>query len=249
MTKIFKGHPWENEEFGPVEYYWYLARGYVINVEFDVNIKPFMTFCADHDLRSNHLMMKVGARLSSEFLPQYVVALNKKAYPARYPAGYIRPISQTGDMLEHVAIREKKSHFSERLIRDDWQELAVWFARKYPRLSVWLSLHGFAREEVRNNYALMVSRNPLRNLGTKVTFSGTHYRTYVLTIPYGDLVTVTFGGPHAFGNIQYYEPFLLKFKTWMEQPENIPDELVKKTYKAVPLRWEKEFAERNKEEK
>ena len=246
---MFKGHPWENDEFGAVEYYWYLARGYVINVGFDVNIKPFMDFCQEHDIRSNHLMMKIGARLSAEFLPQYQVALNKKAYPARYPAGYIRPVHKVGDMLEHVAIREKKNRFYERLIRDDWQELAIWFATHHPRLSVLLARYGFAREEIRNNYALMISRNPLRNLNTKVTFSGTHYRTFVLTIPYGEKVTVTFGGPHAFGNIQYYEPFLLKFKTWMEQPETIPEELIAKEYRAVPLRWEKEFADRNKENK
>lgn len=233
---MFKGHPWEDDEFGPVEYYWYLARGYVINVEFDVAIKPFMDFCRDQGHRSNQLMMKLGARLSTEFLPQYMVALNKKAYPARYPAGYVRPVRPGRDMLEHVAIREKKNHFAERLIRDDWQELAVWIAKNYPRLGVWLSLHGFAREETRNNYALMISRNPLRNLGTKVAFSGTHYRTYVLTIPYGDKVTVTFGGPHAFGNIQYYEPFLLKFKNWMEHPETIPEELLEKEYRAAPAR-------------
>ena len=39
----------------------------------------------------------------------------------------------------------------------------------------------------------------------------------------------------------------MKFKQWMEQPETIPAELRNKPYKAVPLRWEKEFADRNKE--
>ena len=24
---MYKGHPWENDEFGPIEYYWYLASG------------------------------------------------------------------------------------------------------------------------------------------------------------------------------------------------------------------------------
>ena len=115
---MFKGHPWEDDEFGPVEYYWYLARGYVINVEFDVAIKPFMDFCREHGYRSNQLMMKIGARLSTEFLPQYMVALNKKAYPARYPAGYVRPVRPGRDMLEHVGIREKKNRFAERLIRE-----------------------------------------------------------------------------------------------------------------------------------
>ena len=244
---MFKGHPWENDEFGPIEYYWYLARGYVINVGFEVKIKPFMDFCRAYDHRSNQLMMKIGARLSTEHLPQYMVALNKTVYPTRYPAGYVRPVRKDGDMLEHVAIREKRDNFYERLIRDDFQEVSRWFGIHHPRLSVWLAKHLFAREEVRNNYALMITRNPLRNLGSKVTFSGTHYRTFLLTIPYGDTVMVTFGGPHAFGNIQYYEPFLMKFKQWMEQPETIPAELRDKPYKAVPFRWEKEFADRNKE--
>ena len=45
---------------------------------------------------------------------------------------------------------------------------------------------------------------------------------------------MTFGAPHALGNINYYEPFLLKFKTYMENPEQIPRELLEKPYRVAP---------------
>jgi hypothetical protein len=233
---MFPGHPWEGEDFGPVEYEWYLARGYIFNVEFDLNLKPFLDFCRETDQRSNQLLLKIGTRLSAEYLPQLTVALNKKAYPARYPAGYVRPLRPDRDMLEHIGLREKGNHFAERAIRDDWQPLARWFAIEHPKLAVWLGLHIFPAQEVKNNYALLISRNPLRNLGTRVVFHGTDYRTMVLTIPYGNQITATFGGPHAFGNIQHFEPFLIKFKSYMEDPRSIPEDIVRKEYRAVPSR-------------
>lgn len=232
---MFPGHPWQGEEFGPMEYEWYLARGYVFNVEFDVNLKPFLAFCKARGHRSHELTMKIGARLSAAHLPQRCLSLSRRSYPARYPAGYVRPLAEGRDMLEHVAVREKPDGFVERPIRDRMQPLVKWFAVHAPRTSVWLSRRFFASREVKDNYALMISRNPLRGLGTRVVFHGTHYRTYVLTIPFGDRVTVTFGAPHALGNINYYEPFLLKFKTYMEDPEQIPPELLAKPYRAAPL--------------
>ena len=83
---MYPGHAWEGEEFGEVEYEWYLARGYIVNVTFDVNMKPFIDFCKDRGLRSNQMMMKIGTRLSKEHLPQRTLALKKRDYPARFPA-------------------------------------------------------------------------------------------------------------------------------------------------------------------
>ena len=78
--------------------------------------------------------------------------------------------------------------------------------------------------------------NPLRSLGARVVFHGTNYRTFVLTVPFGDKPTATFGAPHALGNINYYEPFLKKFKEYMEDPEKIPQELLEKPYKQAPAK-------------
>jgi len=231
---MFPGHPWAGEEFGPLEYEWYLARGYVFNVEFDVNLTPFIQFCKTAGHRAHELTMKIGARLSAEHLPQRTMALNRRSYPARYPAGYIRPVAEGHDMLEHVAVREKPELFVERVIRDQMQPLVKWFTVHAPRAAVWLGRRFFASREIKDNYALMVTRNPLRNLGTRVVFHGTHYRTFLLCIPFGDRVTVTFGAPHALGNINYYEPFLLKFKTYMEDPGQIPRELLDKPYRVAP---------------
>ncbi len=231
---MFPGHPWEGEEFGPLEYEWYLARGYVFNVEFDVKLAPFIQFCKAGGHRAHDLTMKIAARLSSLHLPQRTMALNRRSYPARYPAGYIRPVGRGRDMLEHIAVREKPDIFAERVIRDQMQPLVRWFQSHLPRTSVWLARRFFGSREIKDNYALMVTRNPLRNLGTRVVFHGTHYRTFLLCIPFGDQVTVTFGAPHALGNINYYEPFLLKFKTYMENPEQIPRELLEKPYRVAP---------------
>lgn len=231
---MFPGHPWEGEDFGAVEYEWYLARGYIFNVEFDVQMKPFIVFCKAHGHRSNPLIMKIATRLSAEFLPQRTVALNRRSYPARYPAGYVRPVRKGTDMLEHISVREKPEYFIERPIREQMQPLAKWMAVKHPRVAVWLARHVFPRHEVKDNYALMVTRNPLRGLGTRVVFHGTDYRTFILAIPFGDHVTCTFGAPHAFANIHYYEPFLKKFLTYMQQPESIPPELLMKPYREAP---------------
>ena len=231
---MFPGHPWEGEEFGAIEYHWYLKRGYEFDVLFDVHLKPFVDFCKQNGHKSNQLTMKIAARLSTEFLPQYMIALNGKPYPTRYPAGYVRPVRDGADMLEHIGIREKGEYFAERNIREGYQPLVKWFATRHPRIGVWLAYHFFAYRETKNNYALMISRNPLKNLNTKVVFFGARYRTMVLAIPYGEIATCMFTAPHAFGNINYFEPFLLKFKTWMEDPEKIPRDLLDKTYQEAP---------------
>lgn len=231
---MYPGHPWQGEKFGAVEYHWYLKRGYELDILFEVNLKPFIAFCREQGCKSNHLTMKIAARLSEKHLPQYMLALNGKPYPTRYPAGYVRPVREGGDMLEHIAIREKDNGFFERDIRAGWQPLVQWFATHLPRLSVWLAYHLFAYRETKNNYALMVSRNPLKNLNTKVIFFGAHYRTMCLAIPYGEVSTFMFSAPHAFGNINCFEPFLLEFKSWMEDPRKIPRDLVEKEYKEAP---------------
>jgi hypothetical protein len=231
---MFEGHPWQGEDFGEVEYEWFLARGYVFNVEFDVDVKPFIDFCREGGFRSNQLMMKIGVRLSKEFLPQRTVALKKRDYPVRYPAGYIRPVREGSDMLEHIAVEEYDDRFEEYNIREQINPFQRWMMTRHPKFTVWLAKRFFGRREAKKNYAFMVSRNPLKGLNTRVVFHGTHYRTFVLTVPFGELVQVTFGAPHALGNINYYEPLLLKFKTWMEQPEQIPKDLLEKPYKETP---------------
>jgi hypothetical protein len=231
---MFPGHPWRGEPFGAAEYYWYLKRGYEFDILFEVNLKPFIEFCKQQGRKSNQLTMKIAARLSAEFLPQYMLALNGKPYPTRYSAGYVRPIRPGADMLEHVAIREKDGKFEERNVRETWQPLVKWIANHLPRLAVWLAFHFFAYRETKNNYALMVSRNPLKGLGANVIFFGSHYRTMCLAIPYGDTVSCMFCSPHAFGNINFCEPFLKKFKLWMEDPSQIPPDLLAKPYLEAP---------------
>jgi hypothetical protein len=230
---MFKGHPWEGEDFGRMEYEWYLARGYEVMVNFDVNFEQFIKFCKTIGQRANQLTMKITARLSTEHLPQYMIALNGKPYPTRYPSGYVRPIEAGRDMLEHIAIREKNADFSERNIREGFPSGVKWMAKHQPKLSVFLAKNIFASREVKNNYALMVTRNPLRGLNTKVMFSGTHLRTMALAIPFGKEATCTFAYPHAFGNINCYEPFLKLFKTYMENPEEIPQDILEKRYKVI----------------
>ncbi len=231
---MYPGHAWEGEEFGPIEYEWYMARHYVFNVEFDVFMKPFIDFCKANGHKTHDLMMKVTTRLSANHLPQRTIALNWKSYPARYPAGYIRAARPGTDMLEHIAVREKDGQFLERNLRAQMQPFAKKVAIKHPKLAVWLARHVFPRQEVKHNYALMVTRNPLKGLNTRIVFHGTHYRTFLLLVPFGTDTTCTFGAPHAFGNINYYEPFLKNFKTYMEDPEQIPGDLFQKPYKMVP---------------
>jgi hypothetical protein len=233
---LFKGHPWEGETFGSVEYYWYLRRGYVMNMLFDLNVKPFLDFCKKEQVPTNQMLMKISARLSQKYLPQYVVALNRKAYPARYPAGYVQKIHPDRDMLEWIAVREKENYFVERGVRDNIQPVMLFLMTRLPRMALFLARWFFPKKEIKDQYALMVSRNPLRSLGSEVIFHGTNYRTYVMTIPFGEKVKACFGAPHAFGNIDFYEEFLNEYKKAIEQPETIPRELVEKKYKVKPSR-------------
>lgn len=231
---MFPGHPWEGEPYGAVEYEWFLARGYELSATFEVHLKPFLDFCRASGQRSNPLTMKIAARLSQQHLPQYLLALNGRPYPARYPAGYVRPVRPGADMLEHIAIRASKEDFTEIRVRDKWQPTARWLALHTPRLAVWLTHHVFPRDQVRGGYALLVSRNPLRSLQTDVVIHGSHLRNMALAIPFGERVHCTFLAPHAFGNMNTFEPLLLAFKTYMEDPDQIPQDLLEKPYVPVP---------------
>lgn len=234
-----KDNPWYGEDFGAVEHYWYLEREYCLNMLFELDQKPFIDFCKQRNISPNQLVMKIAYRLSLKYLPQYVVALNKKAYPTRYPAGYVRKIHPDRDMLEWVAVREKEKYFVERLTRDHMHPVEKFIAIHYPRLAVWLAKHFFGRREVKGQYALMVSRNPMRELGFPVVFHGTHYRTFILTLPFADKSWAVFGAPHAFANVDYYKGIIGEFKNMIEHPETIPEELVKKRYDAVPYKYER----------
>jgi hypothetical protein len=231
---MFPGHPWEGEDYGAAEYEWYLKRSYELGVVIEVHMRPFIDFCKERGLRSNQLIMKIAARLSAQYLPQYMLALNGRPYPARYPAGYVRPVRAGADMLEHVGIREKDGQFAERNIRENWKAGARWLAKHGPRLAVRLA-RWFPLEEIKDNYALMITRNPLRSLNTRVIVLGTHLRTMSLAIPFGERVLCTFVSPHAFGNINFFEPFLKDFKTWMEEPDKIPGDILEKPYKEAPF--------------
>jgi len=230
---MFPGHPWQGEPFGEAEYQWFLRRSYEVGVLFEVNLAPFVDFCKAGGHKANQLVMKACSRLSRDHLPQFLLALNGRPYPARYPAGYVRLQRPGADMLEHVAVREKDDGFSERQVRRHWKSLPRWFALRHPRIGSWLAQY-FPGEEVKDNYALMVTRNPLRNLNAPVIVIGSHLRTMALAIPFGKKVYCSFYFPHAYGNINAFEPFLLKFKTFMEDPAQIPPDIISKPYREVP---------------
>lgn len=227
---MFPGHPWQGEYLGAAEYEWFLRRNYEVGIIFDVRMAPFVDFCKTFGHTANHLMMKITSRLSEKHLPQYLLAMNGRPRPARYPAGYVRLVRPGSDMIEHVAVREKDDVFAERLVREHWKSAPRWLAVHLPRLAVRLASL-FPGEEVKDNYALMVTRNPLRNLKTKVMVVGSHLRTMSLAIPFGKEVSCSFYTPHAFGNINFFEPFLVSFKTWMEDPAQIPPDLLSKRYR------------------
>ncbi len=231
---IYPGHPWQEEEMGAYYHELYLSLLTCFNVKFKVRMKPFIDFCAERGMKTNQAFMKVVTRLSAEHIPQKIVSLRRKVYPARYPAGYVRPLHETGDMLEHVSVREKPGGFSERVIREQMQELPRKVAARRPRLSMKIAKVTFSSLEIKDHYALLVSRNPLKNLGGDYCFHSTHHRTCTLNVPYGEESKVSFGGPLAFGTPDFFEPFLLKLKSYMEDPEQIPADIIKKPYKQAP---------------
>ncbi len=232
---MFPEHPWHGEELGPIQYYWHLERSYCFNILFELDNRPFVKFCKDRKLKANQLVMKIAARLSSKYLPQYVVGVSKKAHPARYPAGYVRKIAPDRDLLEFIAVREKDRYFVERWVWKNMRPIEEWLIRNYPRLTIWLAKHFFSRREMRNWFALMVSRNPMPNVGFPIVFFGNNYWCWVLTIPFGDKVWASFGGPHAFANVDYVKNFLVEFKNLYERPETIPQELIEKRYDPIEL--------------
>ncbi|MFO8057612.1 MAG: hypothetical protein R6V10_09970 [bacterium] len=231
---MYPDHPWQDHELGRFYYEMYLSLLVCFNVKFVVHMQPFIDFCAERGMKTNQTFMKVVTRLSAEHLPQRIVSLKRKVYPARYPAGYVRPLRDTGDMLEHVSVREKPGGFSERAIRANMQELPRKVAARRPRLSMKIARVMFSSLEVKDHYALLVSRNPLKNLDGDYCFHSTHHRTCTLNVPYGEYSKVSFGGPLAFGTPAHFEPFLLKLKTCMEDPNKIPEDVIQKPYKQAP---------------
>jgi hypothetical protein len=239
-SNMYKGHPWEGEVFGPMEFEWFMYTNYIMNMEFELNIGPFIAFCKKEGKNGNDLLMKICSRLSDQHLLQYVVAKNRKLYPARYSAGYVRLISKGRDMIEWVTIRERANGFSERVPRDRINDFAYFMLARFPRLSFWLARHIFAYRETKDRPALLVSRNVMRNLGRPIVFHGTGYPGQFLLIPYGTVVRAVLGAPHAFGNIDRYEGFLKEFIGFIEGPETIPRELVDKPYHRVPQKTPEE---------
>jgi hypothetical protein len=237
---MYKGHPWEEEVYGPIEYEWFMYTNYIMNMEFELNVGPFIAFCKQQKHNSNDLLMKILSRLSEKYLAQYVVAKNRKLYPARYPAGYVRKIVPDRDMIEWVTIREKANGFSERVPRDRMNDFAFFMVAKFPRLSFWLARMFFAYRETKDRPALLVSRNVMRGLGRPIVFHGTGYPGQFLLIPFGTVVQAVLGAPHAYGNIDRYEPFLKDFIALIEQPETIPRELIEKPYARAPLKTPEE---------
>jgi hypothetical protein len=231
---MFEGHPWEGEIYGGVEVEWYMYTNYMINVEFDINYGPFIKFCKKNNIRSNDLLMKVSSRLSEKHLPQYVVAKNKKFYQARYPAGYVRAISPDRDMVEWVAVREKKNHFKEILPRDRMNSFGYRLVYKWPKFAFHLARVFIPHRETKDRFTLLVTRNPMRDLGRPVTFHGTGYPCFFLLIPFGFKTKTVFGYPHAYGNMDYYVKFVKEFIEAIEQPETIPQEILEKRYDQVP---------------
>jgi len=239
---MYKGHPWEGEIYGPIEYEWYMYTNYIGNIEFDVDYGPFIQFCKQTGMNSHELTMKVSSRLSEKHLDQYVVAKNRRMYPARYPAGYVRKITPDRDMIEWVAVREKDSGFSERLPRDRVNDFAYYMVAKFPRFSFWLARTFFAYRETKDRFALLVTRNPMRNLGRPIAFHGTAYPGHFLIIPFGKVVRTIFGFPHAFGNVDRFEGFIKDWIEAMERPESIPRELLDKPYDRLPPKTPEEAA-------
>lgn len=232
---MFKEHPWFGEEFGPIQYHWHLAREYCFNILFELDNRPFIKFCKENKINANQLVMKIASRLSQKYLPQRVVSVNKKDYPARYPAGYVRKIAPNRDMLEFIAVREKENYFGERWVWRNNLPIEKFFMTKFPRIAIWLARHFFGRREMKNWFTLMVSRNPMPRVGFPIIFFGNNYWCFVLTIPFGDKVWSTFGGPHAFANVDYFKDFLAEFKSLYEHPETIPKELLEKPYRPIEL--------------
>lgn len=232
---MFKEHPWYGEEFGPVQYYWHLERSYCFNLLFELDNRPFIKFCKENKIKAHHLIMKLASRLSQKYLPQRVVSVNKKDYPARYPAGYVRKIAPDRDIIEFIAVREKENYFGERWVWRNLRPIEIYLMKNFPRLGIWLAKHFFGKREMRNWFALCVSRNPFVDTGFPVAFYGNNYWCFMLTIPYGDKVFSTLGGPHAFANVDYFSGFLKEFKGFYEHPETIPRELIEKPYRPVEL--------------
>jgi len=232
---VFKDHPWQGEEFGPIQYYWHLERQYCVTILFELDNRPLIGFCKQNNLSAHQLVMKIASRLSQKYLPQRVIGVSKKDYPTRYPAGFVRKAGPDRDLLEMFGVREKEKYFAERWLWQNLRPIERFLVKRFPRLAVWLAKHIFKGRDVRNWFALIVSRNPMAGVGFPIIFFGSNYWTHLLTIPFGDQVWAAFGMPHAFANVDYYKEFLAEFKNLYEHPETIPSELLEKRYDQIEM--------------
>ena len=210
---MYKGHPWEAEAFGRFEYECCLETGRALNLGFDVKLNPFLDFCKENGHCPHQLTMKTAASLSANHLPQYMIGNNGRPCPVKYPAGYSRHGSKR---LLNIAVDIQKGFFRELIVAEKTESHQLWISKKLARLSSYFTKHHpYCRDDY---YALLVMRNPLVNLKRPVTILGSHVQTMGLVVPFGEKVTCTFFAPNAFGNASFFEPFLLEFKTYMEEP-------------------------------
>lgn len=228
---MYKGHPWEKDALGPLLYELQIKSNAVMFIHFDVNLKPFIDFCQNNKYYTNQLTIKILSRLSKEFLPQYVISLNNRAYPSIFPVSYITRNEDISNFA--INLEENDRCFKEVKSLKKYSGFEQLVLTKFPKIIIWMLKHFFPAFYVKKVSALTVTRNYLRSVGGNVYAYGNAIHGMILSIPFGYNVTCSFTIPHAFGRVSDFEEFIAKFKQYMEDPQTIAKELREKPYYAV----------------
>lgn len=229
-------HPWSHDEHGRLDREIFQALGFsAFIIHFELNVSPFIEHCKSRNLVVHQALMKVCHHLSKEHLPQRTLGLNARDYPAGSAAGYVRVKEKGLDPIESIVLHEVAGALQEVRLRESSPGWLKWIMKAAPpRFTVFLGKRVIPGLAVRRYPALQVSRNYLPGFRGKICgTSFTTVRSHTLGIPHGSKVVASFGAPHCFANIQFYEPFLEAFRSFVETPECIPAPVLDRRYIAL----------------
>jgi hypothetical protein len=229
---MYPEHPWAHDEFGKLDHLIFQNMGFAnMIVEFDVSFDAFFKFARTNRQIDHLLLMKVMHYLAKKYIMKRTLGLNHKDYPAGYHVGYVRPKTKDSDCLSSVVLEENESGLKERDIRKEMPAWKKFIATKFPRFAIFYAKYIAPKSSALEYSSVQVTRYFLKNFSGKITSCQfTTSRCVFIAIPYGKTVPVTVHMPHAFGNANYYEPFIEELKRLFENPEQIPKEVLNQGY-------------------
>lgn len=231
-----KKDPWAGYEFGRLDAEIYQSMGFVgITTSFRLEIGRLYAYCKERNLKINPVLMRICFHLSETHLPKLTLGLDHRIHEAGHILGFVKLVEKGEHFVEPVVLEKVDNVLREVNLRSTtplWQKLLM---KNAPRGATFLAKHVIPATAVKSYPSLQISRGFLPSVGERITSTiMTTPRSHGLSIPAGNTVNATFLVPHAFANLNYYDPFLRDLIFMIENPEKVDPEILGIAYEELP---------------